>query len=94
MLLKHINLDITGNKFLPFEKYFFFILDEVASMMVKESGTWWCKKCQFSSNYKARLWEHIEARHLNCPGYVCPMCEKVCPNYAAFKVHKSRYHKK
>jgi len=68
--------------------------DEVSSMMIKENGTWWCKNCNYSSNIKSRTWEHIEAIHVKCSGYTCPICEKVSPSYAAFKMHKSRYHKK
>ena len=61
--------------------------------MEKQDGDWFCKKCDFRSRAKTRMWEHVEALHTNCSGYECPACHKICPNYAAFKNHKSRYHR-
>ena len=63
-------------------------------MMNKSDGLWKCTGCNFNSSIKARLWEHIEAKHVKTAGYECPLCHKVSPSYNAFKVHKSTYHRK
>ena len=63
-------------------------------MMSKENGIWQCTGCDFKSQYKSRLWEHIEAVHVKTDVYECTICHKISPSYNAFKKHKSRYHKK
>jgi len=65
----------------------------VVSQMQKLGSIWQCVACGWESPKRARLWEHVEANHVQTNGYSCPICEKFCPSKNALKVHKSRNHK-
>ena len=69
------------------------INDEVISQMLKVGGMWQCLVCGWETKFKSRLWEHVEAKHVNTSGYLCPLCDKFCPSFNALKLHKSRNHK-
>ena len=70
------------------------ISEEVMSKMMFENGFWKCLDCDWLPNKnKARVFDHVEAMHVETSGYTCPWCEKFCPSYASLKMHKSRYHK-
>ena len=66
---------------------------EISSKMCKASDLWQCKDCLWTTKYKTRLWEHVEAKHVTSQGYNCPLCSKFCPSKNAWHHHKSRYHK-
>ena len=69
-------------------------MEEVMSKMLLENGFWKCLECNWLPNKnKARVFDHVEAMHVETGGYTCPLCEKFCPSYASLKMHKSRYHK-
>jgi len=65
----------------------------VVSQMQKVGSIWQCLACGWETSKRARLWEHVEANHVETTGYNCPVCEKFCPSKNALKVHKSRNHK-
>ena len=65
----------------------------IAQKMGKLGELWQCQDCLWTTRYKTRLWEHIEAKHVKSGGYTCPLCNKFCPSKNAWHLHKSRYHK-
>jgi len=60
--------------------------------MVKLGDFWQCKVCLWETKHKTRLWEHIEAKHVQSAGYSCPFCSKFCSSKNAWKQHKSKFH--
>ena len=67
---------------------------EVESHMRRaEGGGWQCTTCGWTTKFRARLWEHVEATHTQSAGYSCPACNKFCSSFNAYKIHKTRYHK-
>ena len=68
---------------------------EVLSKMHFSEGVWRCLSCGWGSKYKSRTFDHVEAKHVDTPGYSCALCDKFCPSYSysSLKMHKSRYHK-
>lgn len=67
--------------------------NEINGHMQKIGGLWQCVTCGWETKLRARLWEHVEANHVQTNGYSCPICEKFCPSKNALKVHKSRNHR-
>jgi len=65
----------------------------IAPKMGKLGDLWQCQDCLWTTSYRTRLWEHIEAKHVKSGGYNCPLCFKFCPSKNAWHLHKSRYHK-
>ena len=61
--------------------------------MVKNGEVWQCLSCMWTTKYKTRLWEHIEAKHVTSQGYNCPFCSKFCSSKNAWHQHKSKFHK-
>lgn len=67
--------------------------DLIRSKMKKlEDGQWQCLDCFTTTKVKTNIFEHIEARHVQSPGYVCFMCQKHCRTRNALRAHKNRYH--
>ena len=67
---------------------------EVGALMRRgEGGGWECCSCDWTTRIRARLWEHVESAHTQSTGYSCPICDKFCSSFNAYKIHKSRYHK-
>ena len=60
--------------------------------MEKLGDVWQCKDCLWETKYKTRLWEHVEAKHVQSSGYCCPYCSKFCSSKNAWKQHKSKFH--
>ena len=70
------------------------ITETVMSKMMLENGFWKCLECDWLPNKnKARVFDHVEAMHVETGGYTCPNCGAFCSSYNALKKHKSRYHK-
>jgi len=67
--------------------------NEVVAHMLKTGSGWQCITCGWETKLRARLWEHVEANHVQTSGYLCPICQKLCPSKNALKVHKSRNHR-
>ena len=69
------------------------INEAVLSQMEKCGGDWRCTTCGFQTKLRARVWEHVEAKHVETSGYLCPLCQKFCSSKNALKLHKSKYHR-
>jgi len=67
--------------------------NEIVTHMQKNGAAWLCGTCGWETKLRARLWEHVEANHVQSNGYSCPICCKFCPSKNALKVHKSRNHR-
>jgi len=67
--------------------------NEVVAHMLKIGSGWQCITCGWETKLRARLWEHVEANHVQTSGYLCPICHTPCPSKNALKVHKSRKHR-
>ena len=65
----------------------------VESQMEKFDGVWRCVTCGWTFKYKTRLYEHVEAKHVDTSGYNCPICGKFCPTQKSLKNHKFKYHR-
>ena len=66
---------------------------QISEKMEKLGDTWQCRDCLWTTKYKTRLWEHVEAIHVQSHGYNCPFCAKFCPSKKAWINHKSKFHK-
>ena len=74
----------------------FFIVGEelVDSMVCQLEGRWLsCRECGYRCLTRQRMVCHLEAKHLDSPGYRCQFCHKVCPTRNSYSIHKSRYHR-
>ena len=49
--------------------------------MEQREGVWGCLECNWESKYKSRVFDHVEAKHIETAGYSCTMCGKFCPIY-------------
>jgi len=66
----------------------------IASKMIKNAeGDWQCKDCYKTSKVKTNIFEHIEAAHVESPGYQCEICYKIYRTRSSFRKHKSVNHK-
>jgi len=70
----------------------------IAGMMYQERDTnglsiWKCTECGQESKRKDNLMVHIEAKHLNNPGFICPHCSKLCASRNALRMHVVRQHR-
>ena len=67
---------------------------EISSLMTRlDSGAFQCLECEYQSKHRQSLQYHIESRHVNSPGHICQICQKVCPTKNALCLHRSRHHK-
>jgi len=65
----------------------------VISQMRKSGGVWQCLACGWEAKIKTRLYEHVEAKHVETNGYSCPICGKFCSSQKGLKNHKFKYHR-
>jgi hypothetical protein len=57
--------------------YFVYFDSMIFSKMFRnEAGEWQCSECYKTSNNKNNIMEHIEASHVESPGYDCDICYK------------------
>ena len=77
-----------------FNKGLFSDLDDfIRSKMQKtHEGMWQCLFCARASKVKTNIFEHIEASHVETPGYHCDVCAKPCRTRNALRAHKNREH--
>ena len=61
-------------------------------MQKTEGGDWQCCYCGRQSKVKTNIFEHIEASHMETPGYLCEICNKHCRTRNALRAHKHRSH--
>jgi len=52
-----------------------------------------CMLCGYEANKRQRITYHVEAKHMESPGYECDICQKFCPTKNALCIHKSRFHR-
>ena len=83
---------IVLNKFL-FETFCSDLDSIIYSKMSKIEGMWQCDDCQKTSKVKTNIYEHIEAVHVETPGYCCDICHKFCRTRNALRNHKNLRHK-
>ena len=90
--INRINSNV--NKLDNFNQYFCFLDVESAiqSKMFKEGNIWYCNDCPYKSNRKSNLLEHVEARHVSHPGYLCQYCEKVFKTKDTWRHHQAKVH--
>eukprot|EP00092_Neocalanus_flemingeri_P030629 GFUD01033257.1.p1 GENE.GFUD01033257.1~~GFUD01033257.1.p1 ORF type:complete len:384 (+),score=84.19 GFUD01033257.1:22-1152(+) len=66
----------------------------ILSKMAKNAdGDWQCTDCFKVSKVKTNIFEHIEANHVESPGYQCELCYKFCRTRNALRNHKNFKHK-
>jgi len=66
----------------------------ILSKMYKNiDGDWQCNDCLKTSKVKTNIFEHIEATHVESPGYQCDQCYKFCRTRNALRKHKYVNHK-
>ena len=64
-----------------------------SKMRKTEEGFWQCCDCLKTSKVKTNIYEHIEASHVESPGYSCDICSKFCRTRNALRNHRSLRHK-
>lgn len=71
-------------------------LDQMIEALLEsksEIGIYSCKACNRSGPYKKVIEQHIEAKHIQTPGFKCPMCGKISKTRYALSMHLYRQHK-
>merc|ERR1712098_590928 len=58
--------------------------------MLKDGGIWFCMACSYQTQQKSHVYEHIEAKHVEHPGYECSFCKKVFKRKGDFGRHRSQ----
>ena len=67
--------------------------EAVKSLMYRrEDMQFACTQCGFASNRSSVVEVHVEAKHMETGGFVCPVCQKHCPTRNSLNIHKYRYH--
>ena len=68
--------------------------DLIAQYMAKDDmGMWLCHQCDFSSRQRHHVKAHVESKHIDSGGFMCPVCAIVCPTRNALTMHNHRKHK-
>ena len=67
--------------------------DAIEQMLVCVGKNFHCSSCDFVTHVKQRMKCHIEAKHVNTGGVMCPFCQYICPTRKALQTHNSRHHK-
>jgi len=65
----------------------------IEEKMSKIGELWQCLDCLWTTKNRTRLWEHIEAKHVQSAGYTCQICLKFCPSKRGLINHKARNHR-
>ena len=55
-------------------------------------GVWQCHFVDDNLRLKQIFFEHIEATHVESPGYSCEFCQKPCRTRNALRAHKHHEH--
>jgi len=61
----------------------------LSKMSKNKTGDWQCNDCYKTSKVKTNIFEHIEANHVDSPGYQCELCYKFCRTRNALRNHKN-----
>ena len=74
---------------------FWFILElvHIEAKMVKIAKGWKCLDCEYEHMRKDLLFSHVQANHVDFPGYSCNICGKLSKTWVALNKHRTRNHK-
>ena len=72
----------------------FFLESEILTRMQKIDGGWKCTECDYVSNKKSNLYNHVEAKHVGGQLISCNYCGKVLKGVNSYSVHVSTNHRK
>ena len=64
-----------------------------SKMSKNTNGEWQCNDCYKASKVKTNIYVHIEANHVESPGYQCDVCYKFCTTSNALRKHKFVKHR-
>ena len=68
--------------------------DLIKSKIIGNTGIGFqCADCNYATQSKRNMFNHIESRHVTSAGVECWACAKVCPTREALRKHMSRDHK-
>merc|ERR1719233_2767596 len=68
--------------------------DQIRECYIRtEMGEFQCLVCDKQSRTQQDIYRHVEAKHVNTGGYICPECSKYCPTMNSFRNHKFRHHR-
>ena len=89
-LLERCSETINKLLLLDLETYIFSKMSKLTS----NSETYWrCNDCGYESKKKTNTQEHVEARHIESSGFLCTICQHLCPNRKALRNHTFRHHR-
>jgi len=54
---------------------------------------WKCVDCDYEHTRKDLMFSHIQANHVNFPGYSCSVCGKFSKTWVALQKHRTRNHR-
>jgi len=64
----------------------------VANLQKDETGQWFCLQCNFASRKVSHVKTHIESKHVQTGGFICPICSKVSATRESLRKHIARLH--
>jgi len=72
-------------------------LELIESKMLRISNAslkgWKCLDCDYEHSRKDLMFSHIQANHVDFPGYSCNICGKFSKTWVALQKHRTRNHK-
>jgi len=73
----------------------FDVLDlvDIEAKMLRVSKGWKCLDCDYEHIRKDLMLSHIQANHVDFPGYSCNICGKFSKTWVALNKHRTRNHK-
>lgn len=66
--------------------------EEIIRLVERCGGLWTCQVCGYTSKYKSHMIEHVEAKHVEHPPYVCGICDKQFKARNGFRQHFVKSH--
>ena len=75
--------------------FIFDVLDlaKIEAKMFKGPKGWKCLDCEYEHVRKDLMLSHIQANHVDFPGYSCDICGKFSKTWVALNKHRTRNHK-
>merc|ERR1719470_496652 len=68
-------------------------LANIEGKMLRVSKGWKCLDCEYEHIRKDLMLSHIQANHVDFPGYRCNICGKFSKTWVALNKHRTRNHK-
>ena len=65
----------------------------IDKFLINNGSDWSCKECGKTVRNRMTLRNHIEAQHINTPGFQCDICGFVSKTRHALRGHKDYNHK-